>query len=149
MSESGPSAPRGEEFFSAFRPDREKRPRWLLPSAVGAAALALALMYGFAQPSGDQYQIVTPRGMRVVNLGMSTHEVGRQLGTPIGVELQGGARCLRYGYPSFEEPTFVVHLACFEGEKLTSLTTSRWMAEQIAAPGEPGGLPRPEVIPAQ
>lgn len=140
----------GEAFFSAFRADKQKqRPRWILPTVIAVAALALVIGFLFARQSRDAYQIVTPRGMRVVSLGMTSHDVGKQLGTPMGVEKQDGKQCLRYGYPSFEEPWFLVHVACFDGDKLVSMSTRRFKAEKMAAPGEPGGLPRPEPAPAQ
>lgn len=126
-------------FFSIYAPGRRRpgtplRTRLLV---IGGSFL-LALLTQAIWPQSDAFRIVTPKGSRVVTVGMTQAQVDTALGRPIGAEANGALRCFRYGYPTFAAPSFQVHVACFEGGALKTLTTKRFSAEQI----DPAELPR-------
>ena len=130
-------ARRDQPFFSAFVQEKQKRPKWVLPAALSAAVFVIALTAFLVRPDPQDFQVVTPYGMRTVTLGMSQEQVGQSLGKPIGIEERNGQQCLRFGFPNFEAKSFVVHTACFEGGRLRELTQKRYRAEKI----NPQGLP--------
>ncbi|MBX5480465.1 MAG: hypothetical protein IRZ16_01260 [Myxococcaceae bacterium] len=134
-----PNAQAPRPFFSIYRPERRRGTPLRTRLLVIGGAFALALMAQWIWPDPQTYRIVTPKGLRAVHAGMSVRQVEAALGVPIGTEANGSLQCYRYGSPTFEAPSFLVHVACFEDGKLKSLTSKRYTAERI----DPGALPRP------
>lgn len=125
-------------FFSIYAPGRRRGTPLRLRLLVIGGSFMLALISQALWPQSDTFRIVTPRGSKIVTVGMTRHRVEAALGSPIGTEANGAQRCFRYGYPTLKAPSFEVHVACFEDERLRSLTTKRFTAEQI----DPAALPR-------
>lgn len=131
-------------FFSIYEPGRRRGTPMRTRLLVIGGSLALALIAQKIWPDHQTFRIVTPKGARAVTVGMTVAQVDSALGAPIGTEHTGAAQCYRYGYPTFQSPSFQVHVACFEDGKLKSVTTKRYTAEKI----DPSVLPHPEPAPS-
>ncbi|AKJ01355.1 Hypothetical protein AA314_02981 [Archangium gephyra] len=128
----------GEGFFSAYskqQPRRSKRMLLLYP----AAALFLFLVgkwFVSLQPEATPFRIDTAWGLRQVNKGMSPQEVSGILGQPTSKERRGNQECYQYGRPTIKEPSFILHVVCYEDGKLIEVSKKRfnsWVVTQDMA----------------
>ena len=126
-------------FFSLYEPGRRRVTPLRTRLWVIGGSFLLALIAQAIWPRSDAFRIATPKGSRIVTVGMTQAQVDTALGRPIGAEANGAQQCFRYGYPTFAAPSFPVHVACFEGGALKTLTTKRFTAEKV----DPAELPRP------
>lgn len=125
---SGTDAAQEEGIFTAYskqEPPRLKRYLLLYP----AAALFLFLLGRWVvslQPEATPYRVETAWGLRQVNKGMSPQEVSGILGQPTSKERRGNQECFQYGRPTIKEPTFVLHVVCYEDGKLIEVSQKRY-----------------------
>ena len=121
-------AAQSEGFFSAYsnqQPRRSKRMLLLYP----AAALFLFLVgkwFVSLQPEATPYRVDTAWGLRQVNKGMSPQDVSGILGQPTSKERRGNQECYQYGRPTIKEPSFVLHVVCYEDGKLIEVSKKRY-----------------------
>ena len=83
------------------------------------------------RPNPNQFSVVTPKGMRLVKLGMSESQVGEVLGKPISSSQQGSEYCVRYGTPTLKKPQFLLYDACYENGTLKRFTPKKFSAEKV------------------
>lgn len=132
------------DFFSAFRPERRERRRWIIPAALGIFAIAALMGVAIFWPDNDAYRVLTSKGARRLPVGSSVQEVRKILGAPFYSHKENGRECFKYGSPTFETAAFLVYTACFEGGQLNELTHRKYTADEVVLPNTgTGGAPQP------
>lgn len=134
----GAGAAQDEGIFTAYSKQAPRRPKRLL-LLYPAAVLFLFLVgkwFVALQPEATPYRVETAWGMRQVNKGMSPQEVSGVLGQPTSKERRGNQECFQYGKPTIKEPSFVLHVVCYEDGKLIEVSQKRynsWVVTQDMA----------------
>lgn len=133
------TAPR-ESIFAAYQ--EQKRPRasyyrylLLYPLAV-LVLLGLGALFVSLEQEATPIRVETKWGMRTVRLGMSPQEVSTLLGQPASKERRGNMECYQYGRPTINEPSFTLHVVCYEDGKLREVSEKRynsWVVTQDGA----------------
>ncbi|HVE87192.1 MAG TPA: hypothetical protein VND93_30260 [Myxococcales bacterium] len=126
-------APQQQVFFRVFLEAPQRR-RWPVAAVLVGVGLTVAGLRLVAAQTG--VNVVTPRGIRTVEPGMTTYEVNRLLGKPFALaDSHSGLDCFRYGYPNFESPSFVVYSLCYEEARLREISQQRYTAWTISEDG--------------
>ncbi|MCY1075343.1 hypothetical protein [Archangium lansingense] len=122
------AAQKNDGIFSAYSKQQPRRPKRML-LLYPAAALFLFLLgkwFVALQPAATPYRVETAWGLRQVNKGMSPQDVSGILGQPTSKERRGNQECFQYGRPTIKEPTFVLHVVCYEDGKLIEVSEKRY-----------------------
>ena len=127
------TSPRESPFFKSYLDDQERRSRnWVLPVILAVVVLIGVIAGAFlVRPNPNQFSVVTPKGMRLVKIGMSESQVGEVLGKPISSSQQGSEYCVRYGTPTLKKPQFLLYDACYENGTLKRFTPKKFSAEKV------------------
>jgi hypothetical protein len=122
-----------QQIFGAFLQVPQKR-RWHVAGVVIGIALTVLGVRLVARRDG--INIVTPRGIRTVQTGMTRPEVNDILGRPFALaEARDGLDCYRYGYPNLENPSFVVYSICYQEARLRDISEQRYSTWTISDDG--------------
>ncbi|HYO65103.1 MAG TPA: hypothetical protein VEU33_03390 [Archangium sp.] len=124
----GAGATQDEGFFSAYskqQPRRSKRMLLLYPAAALFLYLAGSWFVSL-QPEATPFRVDTAWGLRQVNKGMSPQDVSGILGQPTSKERRGNQECYQYGRPTIQQPSFVLHVVCYEDGKLIEVSKKRF-----------------------
>lgn len=133
------TAPRGS-IFAAYQ--EQKRPRssyyryFLLYPLAALVVLGLGVLFVNLEQEAAPIRVETKWGMRTVRLGMSPQEVSTLLGQPASKERKGNMECYQYGRPTINEPSFTLHVVCYEEGKLREVSEKRynsWVVTQDGA----------------
>jgi hypothetical protein len=104
--------------------------------------LALLLLIGLGmltvrfEPEATPFRVDTRWGLRTVRKGMTPQEVQSRLGQPTSKERRGNLECYQYGKPTINEPSFTLHVVCYENGKLLEVSEKRynsWVVTQDGA----------------
>ena len=122
-----------QKLFSVFL-EAPTRRRWPVAAVLVGLALTVGGMRLVTTPSG--VNIVTPRGVRTVEKGMTKYQVNDLLGRPFALaSSRGGMDCFRYGYPNLDNPSFVVWSLCYEEARLRDITQQHYTAWMVSEDG--------------
>ncbi len=117
-----------EGIFTAYskqQPPRSKRMLLLYPAAVLLLFL-LGRWFVSLHQEATPIRVDTAWGLRTVRKGMSPQEVSGILGQPTSKERRGNQECFQYGRPTIKEPSFVLHVVCYEDGKLIEVSEKRY-----------------------
>lgn len=125
---SGTDAAQHEGIFTAYSKQQPRRPKRMLllyPAAV-LFLFVLGRWFVSLQQEATPIRVDTAWGLRSVNKGMSPLDVSGILGQPTSKERRGNQECFQYGRPTIKEPTFVLHVVCYEDGKLIEVSEKRY-----------------------
>src|SRR5688572_27244468 len=134
MSDSATPAPAPQQkLFSVFLEAPQRR-RWPVAAVLIGVALTAGGLRAVTGRTG--VNIVTPRGIRTVEPGMTTYQVNDLLGRPFALaDSTDGLDCYRYGYPNLDNPSFVVWSLCYEEKRLREISQQRYTAWSVSEDG--------------
>ena len=122
-----------QQLFGAFLQTPQKR-RWPVAAALVGVALTAGGLRLVAAQTG--VNVVTPRGVRTIEMGMTTTQVNHLLGKPFALaDSPDGRDCFRYGYPNLDNPSFVVSTLCYEEMRLREISQERYTAWNVSEDG--------------
>lgn len=116
--------------------ERRRERRWHFWGIAVCAVLTL----GAVILSGRDAMtlVVTKRGFRLVQRGMTPVEVKGILGAPLtSTRNEQGAECFHYGRPTIDAPSFVLYQACYENGQLVDMTRRQYSAYSVGSDGMP------------
>lgn len=125
-------------IFRAYQNEQRTRSkhRYLLYPAALLVVLGLGAVTVSYQQSAPPIRVDTRWGLRTVRVGMSPQDVSSVLGQPTSKERRGDLECYEYGRPTIKEPTFTLHVICYEDGKLREVSEKRynsWVVTQDGA----------------
>ena len=117
--------PRNDELFNAFRvlPRRRAWPWFLFAFAI---AVMIAVVVQARRET--RFEIVTPRGIAVLNGKMQAPQVQKLLGRPIAPDHQDG--CLLYGHPVLDKQ-FWLYSVCYADGRVKSATSKPYETHRV------------------
>ncbi len=125
-------------IFRAYQNEQRTRSRrryFLYPAAL-LLLIGLGAMTVSYQQRATPIRVDTRWGLRTVRVGMSPQDVSSVLGQPTSKERRGNLECYEYGRPTIKEPTFTLHVVCYEEGKLREVSEKRynsWVVTQDGA----------------
>jgi hypothetical protein len=131
------AAERNIIFHAYTNPERTRVDlRYFLYPLALLLIIGLGLLTVRLEPEATPFRVETRWGLRTVNKGMTPQEVQSRLGQPTSKERRGNMECYQYGKPTIHEPSFVLHVVCYEDGKLREVSEKRynsWVVTQDGA----------------